>query len=115
MAEADPEEGHLAFAHRLHDGRLLRDEPRVHVLVPDVHRAAHDHHRVVTVEGGDLVAFIELHRVPVHPVLGHEVAEDAGMLGFDVLKDQETHDRCLACWAGLAGGTALRRAEGEGQ
>ncbi len=39
----------------------------------------------------DRLALVELDGIPLDPVRGEKVAEDARMLDDDVLKDQETH------------------------
>ena len=91
MAEAEAEIGHGAPRHRLADGGLLGDQPGVFVLLPDIHRPAHHHERVVAVERRDRLTLVELDRVPAHPVRGHEVAEDGGMLDGNVLKDEQAH------------------------
>ena len=58
-------------------------------LFPDIHRAAHDPQRVVVGQVRDRLALVERHGPPCNPVIGQEIAEDAWMLDFDVLKDDD--------------------------
>ena len=59
--------------------------------VPNVHRPAHDPERVKTVERRNLVALVELDRVPADAVLGEKLAEDARMLIGEVLENEKFH------------------------
>ena len=59
------------------------------VVLPDVHRAAHDPEGVVAAEIGNRLPGIELDRAPLDAVLAHEVPEDAGVLDGNVLEDED--------------------------
>ena len=50
VAQTKPEIGHLTFQHGRTDGFFFRDEPRVFLFLPYIHRAAHDYHGVVSIE-----------------------------------------------------------------
>ena len=95
MAQAHPEEGALKLAHPAADGLFLRHQPRVLVGVPHIHGAAHHPQGVVVLQVGDGLALIELHRIPLHPVVPQEVPELARVLALDMLKDQKPHGRLV--------------------
>src|SRR5690606_1646827 len=61
-------------------------------FLPDIHGPAHHPESVIAVERGDGLARIELDRVPGDAVGGEEIAENAGMLDGEVLKNQEAHE-----------------------
>ena len=96
MAEAQPEERQAPVADGLMDRGLLGHEPGMLGLLPDVHGPAHDPEPVVVAQVRDRLARVELHGVPRDPVLGQEVAEDAGMLEVDVLE----HEQAGFLWHG---------------
>ena len=89
--ETDAEDRHAALADGLADGALLGHQPGIGILLPGIHRAAHDAEDIVAVERRNLLALVKLDRVPGNPVLGEEIPENAGMLDRDVLKDQDAH------------------------
>ena len=59
------------------------------VLLPDVHRAAHDQERVVALEVRDRLARVQRHRIPGDPVGAQQVAEDPGMADVHVLEHEQ--------------------------
>ena len=91
VAEAEPEEGAPGLAHPLSDRGKLGLYPGMLVLLPHVHRAAHADEHVESIEVGNGLAFVELHRLPLDAVFGHEVPEDARVLARDVLEDEYAH------------------------
>ena len=66
---------------------------------------------VVAAERRNRLALVELDRVPLDPVFAHEIAEHAGMLDLDMLKDEELHRRFLR--EGGAAARTGRAAEGQ--
>ena len=99
MAQAETEERHLPLDDRLADRLALGLEPGVDVVLPHVHRAAHDPERVVAAQIRNQLAFVELDRGPLDAVLAQEVPEHSGMLQRDVLEDE---DSWLGCGHGIA-------------
>ena len=89
VPEAETEEGHLPLEDRLADGGALGLEPRMEVVLPDVHRAAHDPEGVVAAEFGNRLPGIELDRAPLDAVLAQKVPEHARVFDRNVLEDEE--------------------------
>ena len=89
MTEAEAEERHLAFDDGLPDRGAFRIEPRIGVILPDIHRAAHDPQRVVGAEIRERLALVELDRGPLDAVLAQEIPEHPGVFDRDVLEDED--------------------------
>ena len=98
VAEAEAEEWRLPLDDRLPDRHALGLQPRVGVVLPDVHRTAHDPQRVVGAEVRDRLAFVELDRGPFDAVLMQEVPEHPRVLDRDVLEDQDPRVGCGHRW-----------------
>ncbi len=95
MAEADAEIGPAHLPDPAADGRLLGNEPRIKVLLPDIHGAAHDDHQVEFLERRNRISPVQLDDMPVMAALLPEIAEYAGVLHGQMLKDQNTHQFSL--------------------
>jgi len=105
VPEAEAEIGLGLHLDPVPDRLFLGFQPGMLGFFPDIHRPAHDPERVPigligAGEIGNRLALVELDGVPLDPVRGEEVAEDAGMLDGDVLKDQETHGAILRVQGG---------------
>ncbi len=61
------------------------------IVLPDIHRAAHDEQCIEAFEIGDRFPGVEPHRRPTNASPRHDVAKIAGMLDGDVLEDQDVH------------------------
>ena len=93
MAEAHAEHGHAALGDRLADRGLLVAQPRVEVLLPDVHRPAHHDERGEVAQVRDRLAGVELDGAPCEAVLAQELAQNARMLDRDVLEHEDVGAR----------------------
>ena len=91
VAEADAEEGERALQHRLADDTLLAREPRVRLLVGDVHRAAEHPQCVDAVERRGGLAPVEVHMGARVLVPIERLVEDAGRLDPGVLQNEDAH------------------------
>ena len=90
MTEAEAEERHFPLGDRLTNRGAFGREPRIGVVLPDVHRPAHDPERVVVVEVRDRLSLVELDRGPLDAVLAQEFPEHPGVLDGDVLEDEDS-------------------------
>ena len=91
MPQAQPQKRHPAPFDRLFDQRFFCDEPRIVVLLPNIHRTAHGPDRIIAIQGRQRLALIQLNRVPTMAVLGQEVTKDSGVFHADMLQDQDVH------------------------
>ena len=89
VPEADAEAGPPQLADPAADGRLLVDQPGVHLLLPDVLGPAHDHQQVEGVEVGDGLAVHRAPRCPARTRRLREGSERAGILVWVVLEDED--------------------------
>ena len=79
MAETDAEKRLVALGDPSADGRLLILQPGEPILLPDVHRSAHDHEDVEAIEVGNGVAAIELDDCRRNAVGDEMAGERSGM------------------------------------
>src|SRR5882672_2134185 len=91
MAEADAEIRPLHLFYPALNGGLLREEPRMDIDLPDIHRAAHDDHEIVGRKVRDGIASVDFHRIVGVACLRPELTKDAGMFDRHVLEDQYFH------------------------
>src|ERR1700733_13507351 len=75
------------------------------IVMPDVHRTAHNRHQVKPVERGNGLALVESDGNPAMPRFTPKIAEDAGMFNPQMLKHENTHE----CFP--SGGGAKRRGD----
>ena len=85
MPQAKPQIRHLTVDNGLSNDRFLGLEPGMLILLPDIHRPAHDPQRFIAIEAWQALAFIKLNRVPAVPVTGQEITKNTGMLEPRVL------------------------------
>ena len=90
VTEAEAEERHLPLGHRFANRGALRLQPRVGVVLPDIHRAAHRPERIVGAEVRDRLPFVELYRGPFDVIFAQKIPEHAGMFDRDVLEDENS-------------------------
>ena len=90
VTEAEAEERHLPLDHRFANRGALRRQPRIGVVLPDIHRATHHPERIVGAEVRDRFPFVELYRGPFDAIFAQEIPEHAGMLDRDVLEDENS-------------------------
>lgn len=91
MSEADAEKRAFQILDERSNGGFFCREPGILVVLPDILRAAHDHHEVVGADVRDDAAFVEFDGIPGQTVLRKEVAKDAGVFDVDVLQNEYLH------------------------
>ena len=90
MSQTDAHKGHLFLHHSVPNGGFFFHQPRVRLLLPHVHRAAHRPQRVIGVQVRNALSRIQFNNVPPDPVLGEEFPEQAGMFHVQMLEDQQS-------------------------
>lgn len=73
------------------DRGFFCDEPRIFVFLPDILRAAHDHHKIVGRNIWKRIAGVEFNRIPAQAIGFEEVPKNSGMLDVDVLQNENFH------------------------
>src|SRR5271170_296353 len=91
MSETNTQIWLFEFSHPAPDRRLFRREPGIDVLLPDIHRTAHDDKQVKIIQRWNDVALVELDDIQFAAADAPEASEDADMLHREVLKHQYSH------------------------
>jgi hypothetical protein len=74
------------------DCRFLRLEPRVEIVLPDIHWPAHRDQQIEIVKVWNDMAGIQFHGGPFVTVFSPELAKRARVLYGNVLENQYAHD-----------------------
>jgi hypothetical protein len=70
---------------------FLRRQPRIDILLPDIHGATHDDQQIKIIGVRNCLAGIELDHMPLVAPFQPEVAKYARMFNRNVLKNQNSH------------------------
>src|SRR5215211_6332351 len=86
MSEANAQKRPADLPYPAADSLFLRDEPRMLVHIPHVHRATHDPERIIILELRNRFILIEADRIPADTIFLEKCSENAWMLAGDMLE-----------------------------
>src|SRR5690242_20143170 len=95
MSQANAEERTTEILHPIADRGLLRAQPRIKILLPDIHRTAHRDQQIEIFQVWHTLAGIEFDSAPFIAVFAPQLPKRTRMLGSNVLENQNTH-RCVS-------------------
>src|SRR5215467_12958390 len=91
MPKADAEERPAEILHPMSDCRFFRSEPRVELVLPNVHRTAHHDQQIEIAQVRNALAGIEFDGAPFISVFPPKLTERARMLHWNMLENQNVH------------------------
>ena len=95
VTEAEPEERKSLSFYGFFDERLFVGQPGMGVLLPDIHRPAHDPERVIAIEAGQLLALVKFDGIVSMAVFAQKPPENPWMFDAGVLQYEYVHGLLL--------------------
>src|SRR4029077_6848280 len=91
VSQTDAKKRCSFLVHPLPNGDFFESEPRMPILLPDIHRPSEDYQGVIAFERRDGSTLVELDRIPWDAIGTQEIAKHAGMLYGRMLEHQKSH------------------------